>query len=288
MGYDTIRKNIKRFDEIASGLRLRIAKDCSIKTQYDLASEFLKDEETLSDKEHKNKWDSRFKEYYDALIVVARLSSAVIALKDRQGLKKRLSIILKGSLIQNFEPQTAKDLFYELEMAYVFKSVGFDIELRDPDVVISSNGLSSKLGVACKHPSSTKQIHEHLSKGYNQITKESMKGFVSIGFDQLIFEKPQYLDFRVGEEDPLHVANEALKETIVNLEEERKRDYPAEKPLDGAILSLMPWGIYGKPAHICSLRFFMLQCTSTNPMLKDMNIVYSKLASKAGIEEVDL
>jgi hypothetical protein len=280
MGYDLLRAKMEQFDTIISGLGIKFGKDCSVKKQLDLVSEFLGDEKSLNEEQNKIKWDPRFKELYDALIVAERFSEAVIIMKDqkRGPLKRRLSTILGGSLTQDFEPEQAKDYFYELEMASSVKIAGFGVELREPDFVISSSELRGVLGVACKYPSSTKQIHVHISKGYKQITNQKIEGFVAIGMDQILFaERPKYLDFTKSEGDPQQLALNALNEIMVSLVKEREKDFPSEKPLDGSLLSLMVSGIHGSPAGITTVAAFMLQCAKTNPMIPDMRIVVAKL-----------
>ncbi len=86
-------------------------------------------------------------------------------------------------------------------MAATLKLAGFSVELREPDVVASGNGLSNPLAIACKYPFSRQQVHEHISKGYRQITRENMDGVVSIGLDLMVAKDlglGTRLDFRRG------------------------------------------------------------------------------------------
>ena len=72
-----------------------------------------------------------------------RLTETVVALRDQPpaALRKRLKQVLAGPLTQDFSPEQAKDFFYELELAADFKRAGFAVSLREPDIVISGNGL---------------------------------------------------------------------------------------------------------------------------------------------------
>jgi len=173
-------------------------------------------------------------------------------LADRKALDE-LKKVLGGPLTQDLVPVEAKDIFYELEMAALWRACGFTVDLDEPDVVVSGNGLSDRLGVACKYPSSWGQIHEHLSKEYKQITRNGYEGLVAIGLDQLVFNgMTNYMDFRQNPKHPLEVLQRATSEIMTNLVATRERDYPSEKPVDGAMVSLSAVGLYCDPAAMRS------------------------------------
>ena len=105
--------------------------------------------------------------------------------------------------------------------------------LREPDVVVSGNGLSGELGMACKYPSSEAQIQTHLSKGYKQLANQNMDGCVVIGLDIIVFRTvfnspPKFLDFRQGKRHPLAVANSMVGDTMNALVVKRAEEYPSE------------------------------------------------------------
>ncbi len=206
-----------------------------------------------------------------------RLTEAVVALSDQPAgaLRKRLRQVLSGSLTQDFSPEQAKDYFYELEIATIFKRSGFAVALREPDVVVSGNGLARELGMACKYPSSEAQIHEHLSKGYRQLANQNMDGCVVIGLDIIVFRAafdsaPKFLDFRQGDKHPLQVAQTLVNDAMKSLVVQRAEDYPSERPIDGAILTLNMWGIWEKPAGLTSVTAWAVQCDAQNPRFRDI------------------
>lgn len=278
MGYEQTRTNLIEFDRGIEGMSLSIEEGSLLMAQFDLTRAFLSDEGSLSEKELCTKWTDRFKEFYHAQIVVNRLIDAVLALKDQSALKKTLKKVLAGSISQDFEPDQAKDYFYELEMAMLLKNAGFTVELREPDIVISGHGLTKKYGIACKYPSSIKHIHDHLSKGYNQLQKQGLDGFVAIGLDQIKFKgMNEYIDFRKLEDHPKNVIQGMLKDAMIELVEQRKIEYPAECPVDAAIVTLAASGIYGKPAALMTFRAITIHCDNQNPMLIDIKLIASEL-----------
>jgi hypothetical protein len=187
MGYETVERNLAAFDKVIAKLGVKLADDSPIKKDFDTTQEFLNDRKSLDEAALMEKWNPRFNEFYHAQIVIKRLTDAVVTLKDQNRLRSRLKQVLGGSLTQDFVPDASKDYFYELEMAALWKDRGFTVELAEPDVVVSGNGLSAPVGLACKYPSSWDQIHSHVSKGYMQITRHEYEGLVCIGLDQLVF-----------------------------------------------------------------------------------------------------
>src|SRR5580704_11859480 len=154
MGYDVLERNLTAFDGIIANLHVKLADDSPIKKDFDTTREFLNDKKMKEEAVWMEEWKPRFKEFYHAQIVVKRLVDAVVTLREQIRLKSRLKQVLGGSLTQDFVPEAAKDYFYELEMAALWKDWEFTVELAEPDVVVSGNGLSAALAVACKYPSS--------------------------------------------------------------------------------------------------------------------------------------
>ena len=254
--------------------------------QFATTREFLGDRATLTENTLAEKWDSRFKEFYDGQIVTKRLTDAVLSLKcHEQGpLRQRLKSVLGGDLSPNFEPSQAKDIFYELELAADFCASGFTTTLREPDIAIADCGLQDQYGVACKYPSSESQIHAHLSKGYSQLTRQSMRGFVAIGFDLLIFKEiGKFIDFRQGHRAPLDVMQGCMNEAMTNLVTDRAEKYPSEAPIDGALFTLRASGIYGAPAQLTTVTAVTIQCDSKNPMAVDIGHIHKTLRSLCNV-----
>ena len=281
VGHTVMRQKLADFDRLAQEMRLRITDQTPVKHQLDTIREFLADETTLGLDELDAKWGPRFLEYFQAEFVVGRFIGAVLELRGLPGLKKILKDkVLPESMVQDFVPTQAKDALYELELAADLKRSGFRVELREPDIVAHENGLSKPLALACKFPSSRQQLHEHLNKGYKQITGQGLDGVVAIGLDLIIGKEAElglFLDFRRGDKPPMEVLLRQLAEEVKTLEEERPRDYPSERALDGLMLTLMPGGIYGKPARLVTLNGVTLRCAPGNPLVADLAIVKQKL-----------
>lgn len=165
--------------------------------------------------------------------------------------------------------------------AYRLQEAGFTVKLREPDIVVNGNGLVRDVGIACKYPSSIKQIQDHISKGYRQLTKQNLPGVVAFGMDLLVFRAafkhpPHYLDFRQNAKHPMQVAQKQLQNEVIELIEARSK-YPAELPLDGAMLSLAMWGAYHEPVRITEVAAWTFQCDSANPLRQEIGILVSAL-----------
>ena len=216
------------------------------------------------------------------------LAEAVCLLKDQgKPLREALNKVFAGSLDPDYEPQPAKDAFYELEVAVACKEAGFLVSLREPDLVIEGGGLSQPLAFACKYPSSRQQIHAHLSKGYQQISKQGLAGLVCIGLDLIVFSEPglkAFVDFRLSDRHPMEVLSDHLATEMCTLLEERPRDYPDERPIDGLLLTLKPYGIFGEPAQLTLMQSVTLQCDGENPNIADMAVLYRRLKSISSSE----
>ena len=278
MIWESLKRSLREFDEIVANLGVQIGDDALPSAQLRTMREFLADHQSMPENELLSKWNALdFKVFYDAAIVVSRLTEAVVALRDQPegALRKRLKQVLSGSLTQDFSAEQAKDYFYELEIATVFENAGFDVTLREPDVVVSGNGLSGEMGMACKYPSSKAQIQTHLSKGYKQLANQNMDGCVVIGLDIIVFQTvfistPRFLDFRQGKRHPLAVANTLVGDAMKALVVKRAEGFPSEAPIDGAILTLSMCGFWGQPAGITCVTAWEVQCDAQNPRSFDI------------------
>lgn len=282
MEWVELHKTIEYFDELVGELNLSVPPNSGVGVQFKIVREFLTDQESLLSDDLIDKWNNNaeFKRFYDAVIVVFRLTRAVVALKNqpRKILKNILAVVLAGSITQDSSPCQAKDFFYELDLAYKLLFIGFSVTLREPDIVITGNGLSCEIGIACKYPSSVKQVHAHISKGYRQLTGQNLSGIVALGMDLIMFRKvfnssPHYLDFRQNPKQPLTIAQDFLKREMAILITERPEKYPSESPLDGALLSLNCWGAYGEPARFTEVNAWTFQCMPENPLRNDICII---------------
>jgi hypothetical protein len=279
MPWDKQRYYLKEFEVFFPSLGIPIPSTSEVKQQLDLVRHFLQEFPNSVAKDWLPSRNSDFKRFYDAAIVTRRLTEAVVELRDqpRKELRERLSKIVLGPLTQGGTSSPAKDFLFELEMGNSFKHAGYKVTLREPDLVIEGNGITRQLGVACKYPSSRSQIHEHLSKGYRQVTKQNLDGLVAIGLDLIVTREafgpcsPNFFDFNQGGSNPLNVVQELMSDEMKTLALERSRDYPAEHPLDGSLLSLQMWGIYNK--GFAAMTAWALQCDQQNPLFNELKAV---------------
>lgn len=131
---------LERFDQLLDDLKLRLVDGMPLKQQTDLLREYDRDSATLGLEKANSKY-SRL-EIFLAEMVVERFVEVIGPLTSLRGLKSKLNIVLKESIAQDFKPTQAKRIFYELETAASLVQAGFDIELKDPDIIVSGNGLS--------------------------------------------------------------------------------------------------------------------------------------------------
>lgn len=276
MGYAQLRKNLIEFDAVIRGMRLSIEDGSLLKEQFDIVTEFLEDESKLTENILFEKWkDTLLSSFSQAQITVNILIDAVLALKDQSGLKTILNEVFAGSIIPNFEPNPAKDKFYELEMAMFLKNAGFIVELDEPDIVVSGHGLTKTYGIACKYLSSEKGIHKHISKGYGQLKRRNLDGFVMIGLEQIVFKRMSgIMDFRNIDRSEV---TRWLKKEMINLVVQRKEDCPSEVPIQGAILTLTIPAYDVKPLGFFNYRELTFHCDNKNPMLADIKRIVSEL-----------
>lgn len=279
-GLTVAQQTLLKFDRFLHDSALHLGDDSPLKYEADLIREAYHDLATLSDEEGQPKWGHRSAEFLLARISLERFMAASTALAGTPGATKLLKDVIAGSITQDFERSSAKDKLYELELAAPLKRAGFVVELREPDIVASGNGLSKPLAIACKYPSSRQQIHEHISKGYRQISKQNLDGVVAIGFDLIIGTEQGLhgiLDFGRGSLPPEEILDRHLVKEIVTLERERREDYPSERPLDGLIITA---AIAAKDNDSASLTFsnvLRLCCLPGNPLKADLEIVKQKI-----------
>jgi len=101
------------------------------------------------------------------------------------------------------------------------------------------------------------------------------------GLDQLVFNgMSNFMDFRRSAKPPLQLMKVASEEAMTNLVQQRINDYPSEKPIDGAMLTLSAVGSYREPAQLTSVLYAALQCDPNNHRYADFYALYSKM--KAG------
>lgn len=128
-----------------------------------------------------------FAEWYGAVTAVAKLTTSVTHSPELVdgNMVQRLRLMLDSDLTQGPKRSEGKDLLYEHEVAYWLSRLGLRVQLAEPDVLVSCGGLSATVGIACKYPSSARQVLKEIRKGYDQVAKRGLPGIVAIGLDQL-------------------------------------------------------------------------------------------------------
>ena len=284
MGYEKLLRDFQAFDEVLARIRLSVPATGILAEQLFLIREFLEDKVKLPEQELLLKWNPRFKEFYNAQLVLGRLGSAVAVLWNQPDGKLRtyLKKIFSGDLSQGSSPNQAKDFFYEFWLASVLAEAGFTVELKEPDIIISENGLPGPLGIACKYPSSEQQLHPHLSKGYKQLRNQSLDGFVAVGIDLIVLKEAyprgvNYIDFNQGSKHPVDVLQVQVDQATKNLVASRAKDYPSEAPIDGLFVSFTMGGIFGSPPTFTFATATTMQCGAHNPMEEQIRKIRDRI-----------
>jgi hypothetical protein len=220
------------FDALLKAMKLRVGDNSPIRHEASIVRDYYRDRAALGIDEAVKKWDPRFDKFYDARIVLERVTAGATALSGVPALKRLLREVLVGSLTQDFQPSSSKGKLCELELAATLKLAGFTVELREPDIVASGNGLSKPLAIACKYPSSRQQVHEHISKGYRQITRQNLDGVVSIGLE-LMVAKELGPTFRTSCDEYLRVSRIACVK--------RRRSSPTSVSAKSCVVACSTW-----------------------------------------------
>jgi len=288
MGWEKSKANLAIVDKQIADLKIKLKQDADIVQLLNLSRDFLVEEATLSLDDLGAKWKDRFLDFYKAQLTVGVLSEAIseLATKQKEPLGKYLNIILGGNLTQGGPAGgQPRDFFYELWLASVLSEAGFIIHFQEPDVVIEGNGLSQKIAIACKYPSSDKGIHEHLSKALSQLKKHGIPGFIALGIDQIVVEKAnlkKYVDFNQGEKNPVDVLQGYTDNEVMTLVDERPQKYPSEDPVDEIVVTLSLVGHYGKPAKLISPTVLALHCSDNSPIKNDIWVIVQALSKQLG------
>ena len=284
MGYEKVTSNLETVDRLIADLKIKLDPDVEIVQQMSLVREFLQDRDQLSLDQLDAKWQPRFADFYKAQLSVGVLSEAIteLATNQKDPLKKYLKVILGGGISQGGTPGgNARDWFYELNLGSVLSRSGFTVHFQEPDLVIEGNGLSQKIGIACKYPSSEKGLHEHISKGLSQLKKHNLPGLIALGIDQIVVEKAdlkKYVDFNIGGKNPVDVLQAFADNGVLTLVRDRPTHYPSEAPLDEIVVTLSLVGHYGKPAQLINPTVLSVHCSNASPIFTDIGLIVQALA----------
>lgn len=292
MSYEAIRNDLQTLDDYVGRLRMRTSPDAVMVKQMDLVREFLKDHEASADEAYK-KWKIRVKEFIGAQIAVKMLSRAVSELlKTQEGeLRRYLNVILEGEITQGGDPEQARNWYYELWVAALLSAAGFIVNLREPDIVISGKGLSQPIGIACKYPSSEQQLHPNITKGYSQLAKHSLKGFVALGIDQLVFAKYQlgaseYVNLDSFPKHAQFMLEGDCAELSTRMIKEREQRFPSEVPLDEIMVTATIGGVIGNQRQMTFVNAVIVTLSEDCKIQDDLRRIYDALDNVPGFVDV--
>ena len=249
MGYGKLAADISAFDELAGQIGFVYPRNAPVAAQMAMVKEFLSDIEKSPDNAA-TKWLAKdFLPWYRAIIAVDMLCESAIVLQDLppEFLKKQLELSTMTDLSQDFDQSQSKEYLYELYVGAILRRSGFTIEFAEPDLKISGHGLSQTLGVACKYLSSEDKINRNISKGYEQIEGQGLRGFVAIGMDNIVCAGlKRFIQFPEKPEHIMATMAGTLGEWVRHLIKARA-GVQGRKPLDGAMFTLRMVGIWGSP-----------------------------------------
>lgn len=289
MEYGKTESNLAIISKLIADLKIKLDPNAEIVKQKEIVREFLADKSALSIDELDAKWKERIVDFYRAQLTVGKLGNAITELVkcQKEPLGKYLKVILGGSLSQGGPAGgQPRDWFYELWLGSVLSEAGFTVHFQEPDLVVEGNGLSQKIGIACKYPSSEKGIHDHLSKGLSQLKKHGIPGFIALGVDQIVVEKgnlKKFVDFNEGGKHPIDVLQPYADKELITLVGERPTKHPGEDPVDELLVTLSLLGHYGKPATLIAPTVLAIHCSNKSLIFKDIGIVakaFGRLAEK--------
>ena len=278
----TLECQLLSLEKHIADLKIKVPAKSETVLQIALLKEYFHDQKTLTFEEADPKWKERWRKLYDAQLAIGGLCSAVAELRKSQNamLSRYLKKIVNGEITQAGPPEEARDLFYELWLASMFSEAGFTVALQEPDIVVEGNGLSQKLGIACKYPSSEQQIHPLLSKGYSQLNKHGLRGFVALGIDQLMIARMELkgmVDFRQSG-DPIAVMQPHVTAELEKIVKERPARFPEEEPANELVVTFVLGGLYGSPATFTIATVSAIHNTEGSAIRDDVE----KLAASIG------
>jgi hypothetical protein len=270
-----------RFHQLLGDLKLKVGADCPLKSQADCIAEYYQNRDNLAPSALEAKWKPRVDEFRHARIALEKFVNSVEALKGSPGITKVARDVITGDITQDFQRSSAKDKLHEIEIGATMRVAGFDVELVEPpDLIISGNGLSQRIGIACKYPSSRQQFNYHISKAYKQVEKSGLKGFVAIGFDLLVAKDkkiPGIPNFDRGPMQSMDLQYVWLEQEMRKLITEHKRDYPSERQIDCLMISVAFVGQHGSEPTLDREESSMYYCASGHPLSRDVEIIRQRI-----------
>jgi hypothetical protein len=274
MGYEKILSGIDGLKRLCSSLSIGIPQRSPFRRNVALVKEFIADLQANAEEAVKKWAQHPFEEWYWAMLSVEKLCSAVSELQNHPGdLKRLIPLAIMEDIKQDFEPSQSKTYLYELEIGARFQEAGFAVTFEEPDVRISSNGLSQQIGLACKYPSSEKKLDQRISEGYDQIDRQGIPGLVAVGMDILCCRgMKRFVQFPDSEAVILGTMADELSQWAAKTTK-RRAGVKGRRPLNGAVFTLSMTGIFGEPPRLTPARQMILQIDEDNPLSADVAVI---------------
>jgi hypothetical protein len=129
-----------------------------------------------------------------------------------EALTALLQPLFDGAILPSSDANTlARDRQFELYLAALFAHSGFNIELKEPDLMFEHEG--THYGIAAKRISSARQIKKRVLEARSQLSKAGLRGLIALSVDRLLApENPRVV---ASSERALDLAGESLVKKIL-------------------------------------------------------------------------
>lgn len=269
---------LNAFDEHLNQHGPTISDQSPLRDHLAFARLYSEDSLAASQEDLAEYWSASFAEFYEGSLVTDRFLLAVIPLLPMPGIASRLRKVARDSLADTAGPNESRDTFFELEVAQALLEAGFTVEFAEPDIVASGNGLQHRFGLACKYPSSDRNIGDRISDAWRQIEENVGHGCPVLGLDQVIVPRTaRYLDFRRVERNPVNSLQIALDERLAQYVADRQLAI-SERPLNAVMGVVSACGILGSPAQLVMARAASFVVTSNASEEQDLRTIANSLA----------
>ena len=147
----------------------------------------------------------------DDLNLVARSLSAAPEVK---GWKEAVSRSLGGGLVRTDEIKhsPARDIQFELIIASMCRRAKYDVELAEPDVVLTSQ--TPNIGIAAKRPRSFNNLDRMIREADKQIAGSGLQGIVAIDLSLVVSPTDAHItttDFQAAFDRVKAIANSFIE-----------------------------------------------------------------------------
>ena len=154
------------------------------------AREFIKSREAMDDK----LWEEKFLEVNQTLRIVLAINSVINSGKTDGQISEKIydiiKIIIKSEMnLGSPERSEGKDKLWELELYRHLWLGETQVEIEEPDLVVSLGEGLGKYAVACKKIYAENNIERILRNGIKQIDRDKTPGIVAFNLDNFALDK---------------------------------------------------------------------------------------------------